>query len=1364
MPSNIIDQADQQRAAIEHLQRIPVRTPAFTPMLGARSQARSVVMLEDPVKMDAVRRAKMLTPDLAALRTSDDARDVESILHAEALAAELDEDSSDESDAFEGDFDNEDDTYYDYPYEQPASDGDEDVVSDDENGEPQPGSSKAGAQDGSKRSAAGRKKKPEGQRAEEHAKLVETGFSGFTCGCKRAEIGGMNSCLDGISKGDLRAIHRDTYGNGKTVQLADVLTNIHRLYWDQAVPISKSRGGRSLGPDGEGSTRKLPSPLMLLTRHPVCSRAFEMAVGGSRFAHRSKVSLVKRGLGPTSLSGEVLAKVELRAFTARAGIKTRRAAWARTWWADELILHDWLPNETAIQFKGVHWDFLHKQHYWKAAAANSGYKPLKYKAWKAQMLPGAQLLAEKLDPPLEDSTKIRVRRSARHSNFPECNECKRLRAAYLDVMTTAGSSQTRRDSALDALKAHMNEWQTDRAVALKFKDHASGMGRDTCYECDDKCGSQWLMLPVASEGRDTKDLAKFKFDFAIQCNHVVGNGGCNRFMIVPAHVRTGSNFGLTCFVMTLYSAYKNGRFAGDGGRIMFRHTDGGSDNLSVVTHVVHWLLVWLGIFDEFWWFRFDAGHSHTEMADRFFSMMKKFFKIDGAARCQRLDGFEELETHLRALFSTSDSSSSTVELEYLLANWDFDSWLKDCGVKRTLAGISYDNVFRYKYDPSSWAHGCVKVTYKDRLSRQRSKDGLDCEWGPLRQVKGSDGVIRNVTDDVGVTFIECPPRIMMREPQRENFRDMDKDADDDEVDKPEHANGERGTKSASSAASTKSVYSTSKSIQDLVSKRAKGPEKLTEKAVAHWNALKTAYDAGQRAGALPDMPVTHSGITLHGCPVQLLPILKAMRRFDRPLTYWDPFVDEPPASWPDPVAAAAAREERGLPHRASEVTEDSARAGGGPRDPRQANNVTGLHLSHTERARLLKDVSDEQWVQDFAEVAGKNRSKPIQKDSLYLMQLAIPEGGFKLGFAEAGKPHNGNGDGTEESQHEARWFAKTGDGNTWSDNPTFVHYMLGSQRSVEYVPSESFLMEVDDQWLTESSVATKHTTLRLKGDFMRRLRLLKEEYPVEFGDGLDRRHQQTGAQQAAPRAPHRATDHVHRATDPEGEPMRAEGGGKRPADGAAADHAAAKRPAATKPPATTPLPSPALNAVNLAVMELQRYVLMHLPGALVTKELGSAVSDKELKGDVQLLVDQGLQECGVLIGPTHMRLKLIGLKTKTWMVVRGPPSAAQGQSSVLGFIAYGKATYAGSPAGYIHELHVHASLRGKGVGTALMVAAEDDLRTMGLSLCYLTVHTNNTRARSLYQRRGYQSEQTPTETKESCGYPCLELSKTLGAR
>ena len=109
-------------------------------------------------------------------------------------------------------------------------------------------------------------------------------------------------------------------------------------------------------------------------------------------------------------------------------------------------------------------------------------------------------------------------------------------------------------------------------------------------------------------------------------------------------------------------------------------------------------------------------------------MIKRFFKIDGAARCERLDSFEEFEDELRKLFMKSDGS--TVELEYLLANWDFEHWFKACGndAKKHLGGIAFDNVFSYKYDPSAWDHGCVKVTYKDRLSRTTSRDGTECEW------------------------------------------------------------------------------------------------------------------------------------------------------------------------------------------------------------------------------------------------------------------------------------------------------------------------------------------------------------------------------------------------------------------------------------------------------------------------------------------------------------------------------------------------------------------------------------------------------------------------------------------------------------
>jgi len=67
----------------------------------------------------------------------------------------------------------------------------------------------------------------------------------------------------------------------------------------------------------------------------------------SRFAHRSKVHLVTRGFGHQSLEIAQLAKLELHALTEKIGVKTGRAARARTWWADELALHDWLPNETA---------------------------------------------------------------------------------------------------------------------------------------------------------------------------------------------------------------------------------------------------------------------------------------------------------------------------------------------------------------------------------------------------------------------------------------------------------------------------------------------------------------------------------------------------------------------------------------------------------------------------------------------------------------------------------------------------------------------------------------------------------------------------------------------------------------------------------------------------------------------------------------------------------------------------------------------------------------------------------------------------------------------------------------------------------
>ena len=197
-------------------------------------------------------------------------------------------------------------------------------------------------------------------------------------------------------------------------------------------------------------------------------------------------------------------------------------------------------------------------------------------------------------------------------------------------------------------------------------------------------------------------------------------------MVVPKHIKTGGNFGLTCLTVALIRAQELGRLTATAGTRLYRHTDGGPDNLSVATHLYHWLLVHIGIFEEVVWFRFDAGHSHTELADRFFSMLKRLFtSARSGERASRLDGLLELEQELQKTF---ERGAETAELGYIFANWDFTQWF-DSGRLRAhhdFAGISFDNVFRYKYDESRWDHGCVRVTFKPSLSW--CGDGDECEW------------------------------------------------------------------------------------------------------------------------------------------------------------------------------------------------------------------------------------------------------------------------------------------------------------------------------------------------------------------------------------------------------------------------------------------------------------------------------------------------------------------------------------------------------------------------------------------------------------------------------------------------------------
>ena len=153
---------------------------------------------------------------------------------------------------------------------------------------------------------------------------------------------------------------------------------------------------------------------------------------------------------------------------------------------------------------------------------------------------------------------------------------------------------------------HQREWASDRAAALAIRRSLQQADQSAIYECDDKCGSYWQALPVDPTGRDGKRVTADLYHFSIQANVVCGEGGLIRFAFLPKHVATGGNFGLTNFLVTLSRAFDRGRL-GPKVKTIYRHTDGGSDNVSIVTHVIHWLLVYLGVADEIIWIRFEAG-------------------------------------------------------------------------------------------------------------------------------------------------------------------------------------------------------------------------------------------------------------------------------------------------------------------------------------------------------------------------------------------------------------------------------------------------------------------------------------------------------------------------------------------------------------------------------------------------------------------------------------------------------------------------------------------------------------------------------------------------------------------------------------
>ena len=393
-------------------------------------------------------------------------------------------------------------------------------------------------------------------------------------------------------------------------------------------------------------------------------------------AHRDMYSFVLRGVSPTDAKCERAAELLCRAQARNEGETTDKQAYATKWLAEKyLTTMEFMPNERRIVLRGVGLPTIHADWY-VPDAQKCGLK-LSYKPFSKCMPAAAVLCARSHDQSIEDAASVKVSRSARHSHFPNCTVCAANQDEYIKA-----SSNPLADAALVAEKrekmmAHQAEFMRDRHEARSLRYGTYLPDSTERYECDDKCGSFWCKCPVSAGGRDSKATATRNYEFAVQANVVCGPEGVMRMSIIPKTVSTGANFGLSTLLQSLWSACRIEDGVPSLPRTvtrLYRHTDGGPDNVSKLTHIFHWLLVYLGCWQELVWFMFMAGHSHTEIADRLFSLMKKLFKTDSAAHVKgNILSFEQLQDRLKETFAKCPEMK---EIVYHFANWDICTWLK----------------------------------------------------------------------------------------------------------------------------------------------------------------------------------------------------------------------------------------------------------------------------------------------------------------------------------------------------------------------------------------------------------------------------------------------------------------------------------------------------------------------------------------------------------------------------------------------------------------------------------------------------------------------------------------------------------------
>ena len=268
---------------------------------------------------------------------------------------------------------------------------------------------------------------------------------------------------------------------------------------------------------------------------------------------------------------------------------------------------------------------------------------------------------------------------------------------------------------------HLHEVKMERQVANQLMRDCN-LTSDANGQFDDKCGSNYLHLPVYKFRRETPDWQqRWRYRCGLQGNLFPGH--LLQFSIVPPHIRTGASFGCTAYLTGLLQMHAMGKL----GNEQVRQTDGGPDNDAKVTHAFHISLIHYGVLEKLTWIRLMTKHSHN-LSDRCNSMIKEVIapsKGERAAGCYApWDLEEKVKTAMR-------TQHGTVNVAWHMGNYDFDKFFKGC-IDPNFGGASAARYYVYENDPTCTTHGNVRMTYRETLL-PHPQDSLEPEWKPVER-------------------------------------------------------------------------------------------------------------------------------------------------------------------------------------------------------------------------------------------------------------------------------------------------------------------------------------------------------------------------------------------------------------------------------------------------------------------------------------------------------------------------------------------------------------------------------------------------------------------------------------------------------